>query len=210
MKKIAVIAATGKAGSLIAQKALSHGHEVTAIVRNKERLKNQVTAVLEKDIFALTAEDLSGFDAIVLAHHAPAGQEEDYSKVAEKMIKILDSSESRLIIVGGASSLYLDENRDQRLLDVTQKDLPYYPTLLEMAKASLIYESSKLNFTFFSPAEFFDPEGLETNDYTITGDVLGYNKAGKSRISYADYAEAVVKMIEDGKYQHEHIGIYEN
>lgn len=79
-----------------------------------------------------------------------------------------------------------------------------------MAKASLIYESSKLNFTFFSPAEFFDPEGLETNDYTITGDVLGYNKAGKSRISYADYAEAVVKMIEDGKYQHEHIGIYEN
>ena len=36
MKKIAVIAATGKAGSLIAQKALSHGHEVTAIVRNKE------------------------------------------------------------------------------------------------------------------------------------------------------------------------------
>ncbi|MDM5143996.1 hypothetical protein ICE98_01069 [Lactococcus lactis] len=96
------------------------------------------------------------------------------------MIKILDGSDSRLIVVGGASSLYLDESRDQRLLDVTPTDLPYYPTLLEMAKASLIYEASKLNVTFFSPAEFFDPEGAQTNNYTITGDVLGYIKPEKA------------------------------
>ena len=52
MKKIAVIAASGKAGSLIAQKAFGRGHEVTAIVRNKARLKVEVTTILEKDIFA--------------------------------------------------------------------------------------------------------------------------------------------------------------
>ena len=210
MKKIAVIAASGKAGSLIAQKAFGRGHEVTAIVRNKARLKVEVTTILEKDIFELTSEDLAGFDAIVLAHRAPAGHEEDYSKVAHVMIKLLENIDSRLIVVGGASSLYLDESHEKRLLDVTPTDLPYYPTLLEMAKASLIYEASKLNVTFFSPAEFFDPEGAQTNNYTITGDVLEHNKAGKSRISYADYAKAVLNMIEDGSYQHEHIGIYEN
>ncbi len=203
MKKIAVIAASGKAGSLIAQKAFGRGHEVTAIVRNKARLKVEETTILEKDIFELTSEDLAGFDAIVLAHRAPAGHEEDYSKVAQVMIKLLENIDSRLIVVGGASSLYLDESHEKRLLDVT-------PTLLEMAKASLIYEASKLNVTFFSPAEFFDPEGAQTNNYTITGDVLEHNKAGKSRISYADYAEAVLNMIEDGSHQHEHIGIYEN
>ena len=167
MKKIAVITASGKAGSLIAQKAFGRGHEVTAIVRNKARLKVEVTTILE-------------------------------------------NIDSRLIVVGGASSLYLDESHEKLLLDVTPTDLPYFPTLLEMAKASLIYEASKLNVTFFSPAEFFDPEGAQTNNYTITGDVLEHNKAGKSRISYADYAEAVLNMIEDGSHQHEHIGIYEN
>ena len=210
MKKIAVIAATGKAGSLIAQKAFAQGHEVAAIVRNKERLKVEVTSVFEKDIFELTAADLQGYDAVVLAHRAPAGKEEDYVKIAEKLVKIFEELKTRLIIVGGASSLFLDESHEKRLLDVTPTDLPYYPTLFQMAKASLIYDDSKANVTFFSPAEFFDPDGAQTNDYTITKDVLGHNKAGKSRISYADYAEAVVKMIEDGSHQYEHIGIYEN
>jgi uncharacterized protein len=40
MKKIAVITASGKAGSLIAQKAFGRGHEVTAIVRNKSTIKS--------------------------------------------------------------------------------------------------------------------------------------------------------------------------
>ncbi|MDA2899087.1 NAD(P)-dependent oxidoreductase [Lactococcus lactis] len=73
MKKIAVIATSGKAGGLIAQKAFGRGHEATAIVRNKARLKVEVTTILEKDIFELTSEDLAGFDAIVLAHRAPEG-----------------------------------------------------------------------------------------------------------------------------------------
>ena len=106
------------------------------------------------------------------------------------MIKLLENIDSRLIVVGGASSLYLDESHEKLLLDVTPTDLPYYPTLLEMAKASLIYEASKLNVTFFSPAEFFDPEGAQTNNYTITS------------LSYTIYCIFL--------NQHEHIGIYEN
>uniref|UniRef100_UPI0012FD8708 NAD(P)H-binding protein n=2 Tax=Bacillati TaxID=1783272 RepID=UPI0012FD8708 len=55
--KIGVIGATGKAGSLIAKEAIERGHEVTAIVRNASKLTAPKTAVLEKDVFQLTAED---------------------------------------------------------------------------------------------------------------------------------------------------------
>ncbi|MCL2112617.1 MAG: NAD(P)H-binding protein [Streptococcaceae bacterium] len=210
MKKIAVIAASGKAGSLIAEKAMTKGFEVVAIVRNKARLKVAVTEVIEKNIFDLTSEDLSGFDAVVLAYRAPEGNEAEYSKVAHHVTEILSGSTTRLIVVGGAGSLYLDESRTRRLVDELSKDLPYYPTIAEMGKASLIYKNSNVNVTFFSPADFFDPDGAETGSYTITSDIFEKNKSGKSRVSYADYADAVVNMIDKRTHQNEHIGIYEN
>ena len=39
--KIAIIGASGKAGSLILKEAVSRGHEVTAIVRDASKLKDQ-------------------------------------------------------------------------------------------------------------------------------------------------------------------------
>ncbi|KZN96073.1 hypothetical protein AZI98_10735 [Aeribacillus pallidus] len=55
--KIAVIGATGKAGSLIVKEAKERGHDVTAIVRNASKVTD-VPAV-EKDIFDITSEDTS-------------------------------------------------------------------------------------------------------------------------------------------------------
>lgn len=49
--KVAVIGATGQAGSLITQKLVAAGADVTALVRNASRLKVDVP-VIEKDIFA--------------------------------------------------------------------------------------------------------------------------------------------------------------
>lgn len=65
MMKIAVIGANGKAGKLIANEAVKRGFDVTAIVRSENQ--SQAQHVLQKDIFALTREDLLGFDALVNA-----------------------------------------------------------------------------------------------------------------------------------------------
>lgn len=46
--KIGIIGATGKAGSLILKEAVSRGHEVTAIVRDAAKLKEEKIAVIEK------------------------------------------------------------------------------------------------------------------------------------------------------------------
>lgn len=69
--KIGIIGATGKAGSLITEEAINRHHDVTAIVRNKSKLTNKDVNVLEKDLFDLTADDLSTFDVIVNAFNAP-------------------------------------------------------------------------------------------------------------------------------------------
>lgn len=58
--KIAVVGASGKAGSRITQEALDRGHEVTAIVRDASKVTNRKANVIEKDVFALTTEDLQG------------------------------------------------------------------------------------------------------------------------------------------------------
>lgn len=210
MTKIAVIGATGTAGKLITEKALAKGLDVTAVVRNKAKLQVELDSVIEKDIFDLTRADLSGFDAVVLAYRAPEGHEADYSRVAEHINAILADTNVWLLVVGGAGSLFLDESRTQRLRDVLSADLPWYPTVNELAKAGTIYQTAKNPWTFFSPAEFFDPEGAETGNVTVTSDVLTKNAAGDSRVSYADYAAVVIDLILNGSHKNEHIGIYEN
>lgn len=207
--KIAVIGATGQAGSLIAKKALTKGMNVTVIVRNAKRLTFEPTAILERDIFNLTPDDLTSFDAIVLAYRAPEGQETEYSNVFKHVVDLMKDNPARLIVVGGAGSLFTDETRTERYV-AKIGDVPWIATPREMAKAAPILTESDVNYTLMSPADFFDAEGAETGDYTITDNVFRTNKVGKSVISYADYAAAVVQIILDGSHQHEHIGIHQN
>ncbi len=67
--KIAIIAANGKSGQTIAKEAVERGHQVTAIVRSEN--KSVAQEVIQKDAFALTQEDLAGFDVLVLGHQKP-------------------------------------------------------------------------------------------------------------------------------------------
>ena len=71
--KIAVIGANGKAGKLIAYEAWKRGHEVTGILRDAEKAPGVRYPLMEKDLFDLKAEDLSGFDAVISAFGLPFG-----------------------------------------------------------------------------------------------------------------------------------------
>jgi len=77
---IGIIGATGKAGQLILQEAITRGHDVTAIVRNAAKVTADVT-ILERDVLALTKDDLNGFDAIVNAFNAAPGEETKHIEV---------------------------------------------------------------------------------------------------------------------------------
>ena len=106
--KIAVICANGKAGLLIVKEAVDRGLDVTAVVRGANR--SAASKVITKDLFDLTAADLKGFDAVVDAFGAwtpdTLGQ---HSTTLKHLCDILSGTDTRLLVVGGAGSLYVNQ-----------------------------------------------------------------------------------------------------
>ncbi|MEF3307349.1 NAD(P)-dependent oxidoreductase [Paenibacillus sp. GYB004] len=197
-KKIGIIGASGKAGSLIVQEALARGHEVTAIVRNAANITIPQVAVLEKNVFDLTSGDLNRFDVIVNAFAAPIGQEHLHVDAGNVLIKALqEATDTRLLVVGGAGSLFVDEAKTTRLVDTPQFPKEYHATATNQGKnLELLQLTDSINWTFLSPAAFFSPEGRRTGSYRLGKDHLLLNSKGDSYVSYADYAIAVLDEIE--------------
>ena len=109
--KVAIIGANGKSGSNLVQEALKQGYDVTAIVRNKE-YKNGDVKVVYKDVFELSKADLEGFGAVISAFGAFTDATFPlYKKVAVHLANLLSGSSTRLIIVGGAGTLYVDDKQ---------------------------------------------------------------------------------------------------
>ncbi|EFM09950.1 dihydrodipicolinate reductase [Paenibacillus curdlanolyticus YK9] len=200
--KIAVIGASGKAGQLITKEAVDRGHEVTAIVRSAAKFQGEAAHVVEKEIFDLKAADLSAYDVVVNAFGAPLGQEQLHLEAGRALIAALkEAPNTRLIVVGGAGSLFVDDSHTTRVFET-----PEFPEfVLATAKnqgqnLQELQQSEGIQWTFLSPSAFFDPEGKRTGAYTSGLDQLLVNSQGNSYISYADYAIAVIDEIE--KPQH--------
>jgi putative NADH-flavin reductase len=133
--KIGVIGASGKAGGVITKEAASRGHDVTAIVRSAGKVEDAGLAVLEKDVFDLTAQDLGTFDVVVNAFGAPPGQEHLHVEAGRALISALQRApDTRLIVVGGAGSLYVDEAKILRVVDTPDFPAQVKPTALNQAK----------------------------------------------------------------------------
>ncbi|PEJ58330.1 MULTISPECIES: NAD(P)-dependent oxidoreductase [unclassified Bacillus (in: firmicutes)] len=202
--KIGIIGATGKAGSLILKEAVERGHEVTAIVRDASKLTNKTISVLEKDLFDLNSADLKQFDVVVNAFKAANGQEHLYLEAGNVLINALKNAETRLVVVGGAGSLFVDEEQKIQLVDTPEFPKEYYATASKMTKGLQdLQKTTDVNWTFISPAAFFDPNGKRTGTYQKGKDNFIVNKKGDSYVSYADYAIALVDEIENPQHLNE-------
>jgi uncharacterized protein len=197
--RIGVIGAYGKAGSLIAREACQRGHAVTAIVRDVAKLTEKCFAgVINKDLFDLTAEDLRGLDALVCAVSLPsaAGNAQLYQKAVDHLIEVLRQlPATRLLMVGGAASLFTDAQRQHPVLEQIPEE--WRPVPADMAKALEKLAGSDINWTFFSPAVNFDCQGKRTGQYTLGSDYVITNASNECYISYEDYAIAMVDEIEN-------------
>ncbi|WP_420468963.1 NAD(P)-dependent oxidoreductase, partial [Bacillus licheniformis] len=185
--------------------ASERGHEVTAIVRSASKMANSDAAVIEKDIFNLTAADIKGLDVVVNAFGAAPGQEHLHVEAGRKLIELFKQvPETRLIVVGGAGSLYVDEEKTTQLYDTPEFPKEYLPTAKNQGQnLQDLKEADGLKWTFISPAAFFNPEGKRTGSYQKGQENLIVNTAGESYISYADYAIAVVDEAEKGEHVNE-------
>nr|WP_106789667.1 NAD(P)-dependent oxidoreductase [Massilistercora timonensis] len=196
--KIAVICANGKAGKLIVKEAVSRGLDVTAVVRGENA--TEAKEVLKKDLFDLTADDLKGFDVVIDAFGAWTEETLPiHSTSLKHLCDILSGTETRLLIVGGAGSLYVNPEHTVCVADGPDFPDAFKPLASAMAKAlSELRERKDVKWTYISPAGDFQAEGERTGKYILGGEELTLNSKGESIISYADYAIAMVDEAVNG------------
>ena len=208
--KIGIIGATGKAGSKISAEALIRGHEVIPLVRNALKLTDRKDShYIEKDLYELTFEDIKDLDVVVDAFNAPHGKEELHQTSLAHIVSLIQGHETpRLVVVGGAGSLYVDDTRTTRLMDTSDFPEEAKPTAFNMGKAfNQLQNTENMNWTYLSPSAFFDPEGKRTGKYQLGQDRLLTNSNGESEVSYADFALALVDEIENQQHINQRITV---
>lgn len=204
---IAVVCANGKSGKLIVKEAVDRGLDVTAVVRGEN--KSVATKTISKDLFDLTIEDLKGFDVVVDAFGAWAEEALPlHSKSLKHLCDVLSSTDTRLLIVGGAGSLYVNKEHTVCVSDAPNFPDMFKPLATAMAKAlGELRERKDVKWTYISPACDFQAEGERTGKYILGGEELTLNPAGESVISYADYAIAMIDEATKGSHIGERISV---
>lgn len=205
--KIAVICANGKAGQLIVKEAVERGLDVTAVVRGEN--KSEAKKVIVKDLFDLTAGDLKGFDAVVDAFGAWTPDTlPQHSTSLKHLCDILSGTDTRLLVVGGAGSLYVNTEHTATVAQGENFPEMFKPLASAMAAAlGELRQRNDVKWTYISPAGDFRADGERTGKYILGGEELTLNSKGESVISYADYAIAMVDEIEKGNNIHRRFSV---
>ncbi|MBO5472782.1 MAG: NAD(P)H-binding protein [Lachnospiraceae bacterium] len=205
--KIAVVCANGRVGRLVVKEAIDRGLDVTAIAKGE----NQTAAkqYICRDLFDLTAEDVAAYDVIVDAFGAWAEEElPNHSKSLMHLCDIVSGTKKRLVVVGGAGSLYVNPEHTAVVSDGPDFPAIYLPLAKAQGKALADLRGRKdVAWTFISPAGDFQAEGERTGAYILAGEELTLNERGESIISYADYAIAMVDEIVSGSHIQERISV---
>lgn len=205
--KIAVICANGKEGKLIVQEAAARGADVTAVVRGE----NQSVAanVIKKDLFDLSTEDLDGFDVVIDAFGAWTPETlPQHSTSLKHLCNLLSNKETRLLVVGGAGSLYVNPEHTIQVMDRADFPEMFKPLASNMGKAlDELRTRTDVKWTYISPAGDFQADGAKTGKYILGGEELILNSNGESIISYADYAVAMVDEAMNGNHIQQRISV---
>jgi putative NADH-flavin reductase len=188
--KVALIGASGQAGSRILAELTRRGHQVTAIARHPEKIAAGSNVVAKKgDVFSKPglAALLKGHDAVISAVRFAASE----PKLLIEAVK--DSGVKRYFVVGGAGSLEVAPGK--KLMDTPEFPPAYKPEASEGGEfLDLLRKEKKLEWTFLSPSAMVGP-GERTGKFRLGKDQLLTHGKG-SNISWEDYAIAAVDELE--------------
>lgn len=212
--KIVVFGGTGNVGRRIVHEAVNRGHEVQVVARKpgaKPDWDVQVT-VDQGDITdpKSVTEHVQGADAVVNAISPRQDGDLPASSLidaAESLIEGLKGANvKRVVIVGGAGTLEAEPGVD--LVDMPNYPKGYRSESIQQRKALNTYRSKAedLEWTYVAPAATFTP-GDRTGEYRTTEDALLKDDTGRSRISYEDFAVAVLDEIENPRHVRGRIGV---
>ena len=157
--KIAVVAANGRVAQKVVAEAQARGIEVVAFGRGAEN-KSGAKVYVQKDILALGKDDLAGFDAVVDGFGAWKDEEQPmHVKTSQHLCDLLSGTDVRLLVVGGAGSLYVNPEHTLQVKDGADFPAMFLP--LANAQGEELEQLRKRDdvaWTFVSPAGDFQAD----------------------------------------------------
>ncbi len=207
MARIIVFGGTGFAGRHIVQEAVSRGHEVLAVSRNEPgdpvdgATYRQGTAL---DLAPL-AEDFIGAEAVVSALSPRGDMTDKVLEALDNLTHQVTGTSTRIGVIGGAGGSLVAPG-GPRLFDQGFPEEYKHEAQVGIDSLALLEASdASIDWFFIHPAEVFGAwaEGERTGHYRDGGDVIVRDADGKSYISGADLAVAVVDEIEQGNHRRE-------
>jgi uncharacterized protein len=193
--KVALIGASGNVGSRILAELLGRGHEVTAIVRHPEKLPAHEGLTAKRG----DVNDEAGLAQILAGHDAVISSVKFQSMEPRSLIEAVNrASVRRLLVVGGAGSLEVAPN--MQLVDTPNFPDAYKPEALAGRDfLNVLRGERELDWTFLSPSALFVP-GTRTGKFRLGTDRLLVGANGESKISFEDYAIALVDELETPRH----------
>ncbi|MCP3721854.1 NAD(P)H-binding protein [Paraburkholderia sp. CNPSo 3272] len=200
--KIALFGATGMVGSRIAAEAARRGHQVSALVRQPERVAavpNVHAAKADLLDAASIAAAVRGHDVVASAYAPPKDQLGDLLVASRALVEgVRAAGLKRLVVVGGAGSLEVVPGK--QLVDTEGFPDAYKAIALAHREAFDYYRTvADIDWTFFAPAAIIAP-GERTGAFRTGANTLIADAKGESRISAEDYAIAFVDELEQGSF----------
>lgn len=200
--KIALVGGTGNVGKVILKEALSRGHEVTAILREEAKLENSnnlktvIADVLNEESLS---KALKGHDLVISAFGPKHGDERSLVEATKNLINATKKAGvPRLLSMGGAGSLLVDG--ETKLVDTKDFPADWKPIALAHGDALDVYRAEKeLNWTNLSPAAFIEA-GVKEGKYRTSENDLIVDEKGVSRITFEDFADAMLNEAENPKF----------
>lgn len=207
MARIVVIGGTGYAGRHIVQEAVNRGHEVISVSRSAPANPVDGALAVQGSVLDIDAlgDVFDGADAVVSALSPRGDMAEAVLGALRGLIAKLSGTSTRLGVIGGAGGSLVAPD-GPRLFDQDFPEEYKHEAQVGIDSLALLEASDAgLDWFFVHPAEVFGPwaEGERTGHYRDGGDVLVRDADGKSFISGADFAIAMVDEIEQGNHRRE-------
>ncbi|MER6957643.1 NAD(P)H-binding protein [Streptomyces sp. NPDC000618] len=201
MSRIVVFGAAGKSGSRVVAEAAARGHEVTAVARDLTRLgglPDGVRAVAgdvtDPESVAALAKDA---DAVVLTVGGPEARlYTDAVATVVAAVRALGPAAPRILHMGGGASLLGEDG--VRIYDAPGFPQEFKPYAIGQIQALDAYLAlgDDVTWTYLSPPPVHFAPGDRTGRYRTGLDRPVIGDDGEARISYEDYAVALVDEIE--------------
>jgi uncharacterized protein len=188
--KVALIGASGNAGSRILEELAGRSHNVLGLARDAARIRT-LPGVCAR---SLDVNDRVALGSALKDHDAVISAVKFTAADTQGLIdSVALSGVTRYLVVGGAGSLEIAPG----LLEMDSPNFPAHVKPEAAAGARFLSQlrASALDWTYISPSRFFQP-GKRTGVFRIGSDQLLTGVDGRSAISFEDFAMAMVDELE--------------